>query len=248
MNLSRFVKQSSINIFKEGNNTCLYDQQLLPNFCLEMFDASYWQQQDAILGSATGRGTAWFIKHSTTDMVLRHYYRGGLIGKFINDSYVFMGLMNTRAAKEFVLLKQMQEWCLPAPKPVALNVVRNGLTYQADILISLIAGASDLVGLLTQSSIPDELWVDVGYTIKLFHQKNIYHHDLNAHNIMIDSDNKVWLIDFDQGKVMPKGGQWQEDNLQRLLRSFKKEAKKLPVFHFTENHWQLIMRGYEKLN
>lgn len=248
MNLSRFVKQSSINIFKEGNNTCLYDQTLLPDFCLEMFTANFWQQQNAILGSATGRGTAWFIRHSKTNMVLRHYYRGGLIGKLIHDSYVFTGLMNTRAAKEFVLLKQMQEWHLPAPTPVAINIERTGLTYRADILISLIDGASDLVGLLSTTTLPDALWIEIGHCIQQFHQHNVYHHDLNAHNIMIDCNNKVWLIDFDQGKVMAKAGQWQDDNLQRLLRSFRKEAKKLPVFHFTEHHWQLIMQGYQSNN
>ncbi|TRX55271.1 3-deoxy-D-manno-octulosonic acid kinase [Thalassomonas sp. M1454] len=233
-----------MNIAKEGNVTCLYCPELLPDFCKEMFTSAYWQERDAILGSAVGRGTAWFVKHPVTDMVLRHYYRGGLIGKLINDSYFFTGIMNTRAAKEFALLNQMQAMQLPAPTGVAVKVTRNGLWYQGDILIELIPGATDLVGLLTRTELPDELWLEIGRTIKLFHQKNIYHHDLNAHNIMVDSDNKVWLIDFDQGKLMPKAGPWQHNNMQRLLRSFNKEVKKLPVFHWHERHWQLLMQGY----
>lgn len=244
MNLSRFVRQSSVNLFKEGSYTCIYEQELLPDFCLEMFNAQYWLDKDAVLGKAVGRGTAWFISHSTTNMVLRHYYRGGLIGKLINDSYIFTGVMNSRAAKEFVLLKEMQHWHLPAPRPVAIQIKRSGLTYQADILIELIPGATDLVGLLSQSKLPDDIWQDIGRCIKKFHQKNIYHHDLNAHNIMLDSDNKVWLIDFDQGKVMLKAGKWQQENLQRLLRSFRKELGKLPEFHFSETHWQLLLEGY----
>lgn len=244
MNLASFVKHSSVNILKEGNITCIYCPELVPDFCLEMFTSRYWQEQDAILGSAVGRGTAWFIKHPVTDMVLRHYYRGGLIGKLIHDSYFFTGVMNTRAAKEFVLLNQMQQMQLPAPQAVAFKITRNGLWYQGDILIQLIPGATDLVGLLTKTELPDELWLEIGRTIKQFHQNNIYHHDLNAHNIMVDSDNKVWLIDFDQGKLMPKAGEWQQNNMQRLLRSFNKEAKKLPVFHWHERHWQLLTKGY----
>ena len=248
MNLSRFVKQSSVNLYKQGKTSCLYEQELLPDFCVEMFSSDYWQQQDAILGKAVGRGTAWFIKHPTTNMVLRHYYRGGLIGKLIEDSYVFTGVMNTRAAKEFILLKEMQRLGLPAPKPVAFKISRNGfsgLTYQADILIELIPGATDLVGLLTKTTLPNDIWFSIGKCIKQFHHNIIYHHDLNAHNIMLDSDNKVWLIDFDQGKVMATAGQWQTDNLQRLLRSFKKELVKLPEFHWSDTNWKYLMQGYD---
>ncbi len=245
MNLSRFVKHSSVNLFKEGNITCLYQQELLPDFCVEMFSSEYWQQQDAILGKAVGRGTAWFIRHPLTNMVLRHYYRGGLVGKLIDDSYIFTGIMNTRAAKEFLLLQQLQQWQLPAPKPVAFKVTRNGLSYQADILIELIAGATDLVGLLSKSALPDNIWLEIGRCIKRFHQKNIYHHDLNAHNIMLDSDNNVWLIDFDQGKVMTESGPWQQRNIDRLLRSFNKELGKLPAFQFSETNWQMLIQGYQ---
>ena len=245
MNLARFVKHSKLNLFKEGNITCLYEQELLPDFCLEMFDADYWQNKDAVLGKATGRGITWFVKHESVEMVLRHYYRGGLIGKIINDSYFFTGIMNTRAAKEFELLAQMNKVGLPAPKPVALKINRSGLTYQADILIELIAGATDLVGILSKSELPESLWIEIGKCIRQFHQHNIYHHDLNAHNIMIDGDNKIWLIDFDQGKQMETAGQWQQQNLQRLLRSFNKEKGKLPEFNFTDKCWQLLEQGYQ---
>ncbi|WP_228445521.1 3-deoxy-D-manno-octulosonic acid kinase [Thalassotalea sp. HSM 43] len=244
MNLSRFVKHSNINLFQEGNIRCLYDADLLNDFSVEMFDSSYWQQQNAVLGSSTGRGTAWFVQHPQVKMVLRHYYRGGLIGKLINDSYFYTGFMNTRAAKEFILLADMQQMGLPAPKPVALKIERQGLTYNADILIELIPGANDLVALLTQTELPEQSWQQIGACIKAFHQQRIYHHDLNAHNIMLDSDNKIWLIDFDQGKQMASEGPWQQQNLQRLQRSFLKEQKKMPVFHYSEENWQSLLQGY----
>ena len=41
----------------------------------------------------------------------------------------------------------------------------------------------------------------VGKTIKKFHEKAIYHPDLNVENIMIDDDENVFLLDFDKFKV-----------------------------------------------
>ena len=64
------VKQSNIKLLKEGNITCLYEGDLLPDFCLEMFNADYWQARNSIIGSATGRGTTWFIKHDTTQRLV----------------------------------------------------------------------------------------------------------------------------------------------------------------------------------
>lgn len=248
MNLSRFVKQSSLKLLQKQNKTVVFDPNLLPNFSCDMFQVDYWRQLDAILGSATGRGTAWFLKHPKINIVLRHYYRGGLIGKLINDSYFFTGFGNTRAAKEFTLLKTLVEKGLPAPAPVAVQITRNMLVYQADIMIELIPTATDLVGVLSKGRLPGDVWSNIGQTIKRFHQENVYHHDLNAHNIMLDKDNKVWLIDFDQGKIMANSGAWKSQNMQRLLRSFNKELGLLSEFHFCEQNWKMLMAGYNANN
>ncbi|WP_371187970.1 3-deoxy-D-manno-octulosonic acid kinase [Thalassotalea maritima] len=244
MNLGRFVKHSQIKLLQQGKLRCLFDADVLDDFCVDMFDAKYWQQRDAILGSSTGRGTAWFVQHHACNMVLRHYYRGGLIGRLIDDNYLYLGLNNTRAVKEFLLLAQMRDLGLPAPKPLAVKIDVRGLSYQADILIELIAGATDLVGLLSKAPLNQQVWHNIGACIRQFHDHNVYHHDLNAHNIMLDDSQKVWLIDFDQGRFMSKPGKWQQQNLARLQRSFLKEQKKLPEFHFNENNWQSLQAGY----
>ncbi len=58
----------------------------------DFFNADFWRRQNRILGSAQGRGTTWFLQ--TADLfgvntALRHYYRGGLWGKFNKDRYRF---------------------------------------------------------------------------------------------------------------------------------------------------------------
>lgn len=209
-----------------------------------MLSADYWQQKNAIIGQAQGRGITYFVKHDQQEWVLRHYYRGGLIGKFNHDSYLFTGVKHTRAEKEYQLLQRLVELNLPAPVPVAYAVVRKNIHYQANILTSRIEGAQDLVARLSKGPLTASLWLAIGQCIAQFHRHGIYHHDLNAHNILIDNNNKVWLIDFDQGEQRSVKQSWQQANMNRLLRSFNKELGKLPTFHWQPTDWKLLMEGY----
>jgi 3-deoxy-D-manno-octulosonic acid kinase len=242
---------SPIKTCQQGKSYSLYNSQEINLFTPDMLDVNYWQNEKAITGSAQGRGTTWFVKHAdksskqTKHWVLRHYYRGGLIGKIINDSYWFTSQKNTRAAREFSLLDYMQTLALPAPKPVACRVIRHGLFYRADLLSSRIEHAQDLVALLSKQTLSAVLWKKIGLTIKRFHDNNIYHHDLNAHNILIDKSDHVFLIDFDQGEVRKNNqASWQKANMARLRRSFLKEQNKLPTFHWQHDDWQLLLDGY----
>ena len=261
--MNHSVEQS----FNQGNSYSLYNSALITDFTPDMLTPDYWQIKNAITGTAQGRGTTWFIRYLTDDnkineeddntqqaqhWVLRHYYRGGLIGKVIKDSYLFNGIENSRAMREFYLLKQMQKWQLPAPKPVACSITRHGLfglCYRADLLSSRIENAQDLVAILSKESIDDNVWRKIGATIKRFHDHGIYHHDLNSHNILIDERQDVHLIDFDRGELrqadeMSNAGHWKESNMSRLQRSFLKELHQLVTFHFTDDNWQMLLSGY----
>ena len=244
MNPSAIVKPCQEKIIQQDDNYYCFDENTVADFNGNMFCADYWQQQNAITGTAQGRGTTYFIKYFTSEWVLRHYYRGGLVGKIINDSYLFTGLANTRAAQEFSLLKTLSKLNLPAPQPIAYRVKISALTYQADILTGRITDAQDLVAILSANSVNEEVWQKIGRCIKSFHQQGIYHHDLNAHNILIDKNEKVWLIDFDRGEQRLPEQKWQQANLDRLLRSFNKEKAKLAEFHWQANDWQLLLEGY----
>ena len=244
MNLSTIVKPCQEIIFQQGRNYCLYDRAQIDNFSVEMLSASYWQQQNSVTGTAQGRGTTYFVQHHNKHWVLRHYYRGGLIGKLINDSYIFTGQKQTRAAQEFALLKTMSKLGLPVPQPIAYRVEKKGLFYRADLLTARISNAQDLVGRLSKKAIAAELWFTIGKVIQAFHQQGIYHHDLNAHNILIDEQAKVWLIDFDRGQQQKPEKKWQQANIDRLFRSLQKEQRKLPNFHWQADCWQTFIEGY----
>ena len=240
----------SVKVWQQNNIYCRYDNDAIAEFSANMLTPQYWQTRNAITGSAQGRGTTWFVCYQPENIpeqhwVLRHYYRGGLIGKLINDSYWFSSQRSTRAAREFDLLAYMQTVDLPAPKPLAYRVVKHGLIYQADLLSSRIEHAQDLVAILSKQTINESLWEKIGITIKGFHDENIYHHDLNAHNILINNKDEVFLIDFDRGEMRSKNQQrWQQANMNRLHRSFMKEQNKLDSFHFSTENWRVLLEGY----
>lgn len=237
---------------KERNSHCLFDSAVISNFTEKMLCPEYWNSINAVTGTAQGRGTTWFVNYSDNSnaehaWVLRHYYRGGLIGKFNKDLYCFTGIDNTRAAREFSLLQHMQRLQLPAPAPIAYRVTSHGLLYRADLLSSCIQNAQDLVGVLTKENLTDDTWYFIGETIKRFHQHDIYHHDLNSHNILLDNKGQVFVIDFDRGEIRQNtDGEWKKSNMSRLKRSFLKELKQLPIFHFNDKNWQSLMAGYNK--
>lgn len=244
MNLSAIVKPCQEKVFKQENIFCLFDQNQVTNFQPELLDANFWQAKNAVIGSATGRGTTYFVQHNQAQWVLRHYFRGGLIGKINRDSYLFYSLNKTRAVEEFRLLNWMRSQKLPVPAAIACRVVRKGLLYQADILTSRIENAQDLVGLLSKEVASENLWLTIGKTIARFHQLGVYHHDLNCHNILINEQQEVFLIDFDRCARLKIKKSWQQANMARLLRSFRKEKGKIAGFNWQEDSWKLLLEGY----
>ncbi len=233
------------HIRKQNNQWLIAPPEL--DITAQWFSPQYWQAQDKVLGQSHGRNVTWFVGEQQRPMVLRHYYRGGLIGKLINDCYLFTGLESTRAYREYVLLKELEQRNLPACRVVAAQVIVSGLSYRADLLMEMVQGGKDLVALLTQAPLAKEQWHSIGQMIATFHQQCVYHADLNAHNILLDGNALPVLIDFDRGEIKDQRGQWCQDNLDRLLRSFNKEKAKLDTFHFSLNDWESLLVGYREV-
>ncbi len=230
-----------------------YDRRVFDSFENDFFSAEYWRQKGKIKGSATGRSTAWFIDNGEQGMLLRHYYRGGLVGKVNKDRFAREVVSNSRAMAEFELLLQLRERDLPVPKPLAARFERARIWgYRADILVETIPHTQDVFRLLGQRSLTSEEWFSIGAVIRQFHQQGVYHSDLNCHNVMLDKLGKVWLVDFDKCELRPTG-EWQQDNLARLLRSLVKETTKAKEasreFHWQEQRdWPQLIAGYDKAN
>ncbi|WP_161985189.1 3-deoxy-D-manno-octulosonic acid kinase [Agarivorans sp. Toyoura001] len=210
------------------------------------FEARHWQQNRAVVGQAIGRGKTLFFRFEHREFVLRHYHRGGLVSKLSNDRYFYSSLHRSRVWKEFALLMKLKALELPAPVPVAGRVKRTGLTFQADLILERISGARDLAQMLSERRLPLSLWQKIGETIALFHRSGVYHADLNLRNIMVDDQQKVWLIDFDNGRLCRPRKKWQQANIARFYRSLEKEQAKPGYCHWLESDWQHLLAAYKQ--
>lgn len=227
----------------QGNVTYLLAPAAV-QFQPEWFLPSWWQSEGAVTGQAQGRGTTWFVQRDGQPLVLRHYYRGGLLGRWLHDRYLYTGITRSRVAREFSLLQHLQTQGLPVPVPWAARITRHGCYCRMDLLLERIPHARDLVNSLRSHPLQPQHWQQVGQTLQQFHAAGVYHADLNGHNILLDTNGKVWVIDFDRGQLR-QPGPWQQANLQRLQRSLHKEADLYPGFHWQPDDWQALLKGYD---
>jgi 3-deoxy-D-manno-octulosonic acid kinase len=230
--------------FKSSNIRIWFDAELLFEPAESAFDIQFWQQKNAVIGSAQGRGTTWFVQTQQLAAALRHYRRGGLFGRIISDSYWFTGWEKTRSYAEFQLLNRLVDAGVNVPRPIAAKAVRSGLFYRADLLSEKIADAKDLVSILSNQSISNEAYQAIGFEIAKMHQAQVNHTDLNIHNLLLDKAGKVWIIDFDKC-YQQSGSDWQQGNLDRLLRSFRKELAKRSI-HWSEDEFSALIDGYKR--
>ena len=176
-------------------------------------------------------------------MVLRHFRRGGLIGKINRDLYLGTTIANSRAMQEFSLLQSMLAAGLNVPRPLAARCTRLGPLYRADLITARIPDALHLADILITRALGEAVWQAIGTEIRRMHDLNVHHADLNCRNILLDGVDTPWLIDFDKSAERAPGG-WTRDNLARLRRSFDKEKTLHPGLNFLESDWTALETGY----
>ncbi len=195
------------------------------------------------LATGSGRGQAALVSSPRGAYVLRHYRRGGLVARLSDDRFAHEPEYRGRAMREFVLLRLMQAWGLPVPAPAAARHQPRTLSYRADIAVAWLPGTRNLVQCLREARPAPAAWTALGDAIRRLHEKQIFHADLNAHNLLLDNDGGAWVVDFDKCERRT-GDAWKAANLARLLRSLRKEAGREPVFHWFEDDWTLLTAAY----
>jgi 3-deoxy-D-manno-octulosonic acid kinase len=192
-------------------------------------------------GSA-GREGVRIIENSARPWVWRHNRRGGWCGRVIRDSYVWLGAARTRAFRELRLLQHLRALGLPVPAPVAAVYERRGFVYRSDLITGLLPNTESFGARLQSGPVELPLWRSIGQCVRRFHQHGVYHADLNVHNILLDSQDQVYLIDFDRGAVREPGS-WVESNWARLKRSIDKLARSLPPGRVGADEWIALRTG-----
>jgi 3-deoxy-D-manno-octulosonic acid kinase len=209
------------------------------------FDRSHWSALGRADAQPGGRGGVAFVETPAGVCALRHYHRGGLIARFSADRYLWTGAARTRAFREFRLLAHIANLGLPAPQPVAARYMRDGLYYRADLLTRRIESTQTLGARLAEGRLGTELAQRVGRTIARFHAASVWHADLNANNILVDEAGRVWLIDFDRGRLRKPHLAWQQANLARLRRSFDKLGARRQA-GFDAQFWHPLLAAYHE--
>jgi 3-deoxy-D-manno-octulosonic acid kinase len=230
---------------KTKNGSILYDRQVIREISVDRFAAAGWLHAEPVAGAlrSAGRGNTMFVGNVPRQFVLRHYLRGGLVGKLVRDSYIWTGEDQTRPFLEWRMLAKMADSGLRVPRPAAARYCRRGPFYTADIITVRIPDVVALSDYIAGDSPPAAFWQSLGAAVQDFHDKGVYHADMNAYNLQIDRDGDLWMLDFDRGRLLPPGP-WQQKTLSRLHRSLQKIVALDPRLHFRKRNWEEFLEGY----
>jgi len=241
----RLARQGACWLWHDGQ----FDEQWLWSSLLKPQD-----QPGARRISTGGRGAAWRLTPSevtpgdltpsdVTDgpvFVCREYRRGGFMGRVNESRYLWTGATNTRAHREFMVMRHAAKLGLPVPEPVAAMACRGkglgSMFYQAAILTPWVAHEGNLA-----SMSQDIAWFNAGLSIAKLHAAGIWHADLNVHNILIDADDQAWLIDFDRAREGVDDSRLLQGNLSRLKRSVDKVCPEMG-----QRLWPVLCDGYAR--
>jgi 3-deoxy-D-manno-octulosonic acid kinase len=230
---------------KTATGAILYDKAIINQISEERFSAAGWPHAEPLTGAlrSAGRGNTMYVGNVPRQFVLRHYVRGGLIGKLVRDTFVFSGADKTRSFMEWRLLDKLSSNNFRVPRPAAARYRQRGTFYTADIITVRIPNVVSLSQYIARNNPDEAFWQSVGAEIYRFHEAGVYHADMNAYNLQVDTSGALWMLDFDKGALRPRGP-WQQATLARLHRSLRKIVGLDPTLNFRASNWEQLLQGY----
>ena len=230
---------------RTATGAILYDRAIINQISPRHFLPQGWPHAERVSGNlgSGGRGNTMYVGNVPRQFVLRHYRRGGLLGKFVRDWYFFSGEDETRSFAEWRLLAKLAEFDLRVPRPAAARYVRRGTFYTADLITVRIPDVRPLSAIIAAGPRDADFWASVGRAIRGFHVAGVFHADMNAYNLQIDSEDRLWMLDFDKGELK-EPGPWQQKTLARLHRSLQKLKGLEPRLYFGSRDWEALLAGY----
>jgi 3-deoxy-D-manno-octulosonic acid kinase len=208
-------ESGEIRVLQDGGCAMLFDAAAGGEAQPRWFDVEWWKAQGRAAPASAGRGPTWFVGPPGKEWVLRHCHRGGALGRWVADHYLWLGLARARPFVEFRFTQRVRALGLPVPRPVAARA----------------------------APVPATAWRAIGRCIRRFHDAGVYHADLTANNILIDGAERVSLIDLDRGGLRVPG-LWRAANLSRLKRSLLKICGELPADRFGHADWTALQDAY----
>jgi 3-deoxy-D-manno-octulosonic acid kinase len=152
---------------------------------------------DAVLGGRTSVKRVQIPELGS--VVIKYYARGGLIQYFIKRRYLKWG--KTRCQIEYEILNKVRNLGISAPKPVAY-AYQGKLFYRCWLITKEIIGHQTLAQLSLDAA--EQAYSVIGQVadqIMTLINNRIHHVDLHPGNVLLDSHNHVFLIDFDKAHI-----------------------------------------------
>lgn len=162
-------------------------------------------------------------------VVLKTFHRGGLL-RFVNKQSFIRMKGKGRSQKEFEVLERVRSLGVNAPRPLFFIETRKSL-YKAWLLMEEIQGGKTLSALSTENEeIVRRVFPQCIAQIEALIRHKIFHIDLHPGNMMIDEEERAWIIDFDRAKDLPlfSSRQLRDLYLRRWRRAVIKH--KLPDY------------------
>jgi serine/threonine protein kinase len=196
--------------YRIGTDTALSDRQIKQ--LKAGFDAGGLQQaQTDVLG---GRSPVIRMDlEGVGPVVVKPYTRGGFIRRFNHRTYLRTG--STRCRQEYELLRRLQNLGLGVPTPIAFAYAGT-LFYHAWLVTKEIQNTETLAGLCNIN--PARCFTamkNLEPQLSLLIAHRILHVDLHPGNVLVDTDGRAFLIDFDKARKW----RWGSERLRRRYRN-----------------------------
>lgn len=138
-------------------------------------------------------------------VVIKAYHRGGLLRHINRRTYLGPG--KPRSQAEFERLQQVRRLGVNAPEPLAF-AVRGKLLYHAWLITKELPDARPLSAISLDAPLAAAAAMPaLTGQVKRLIRSRIHHVDLHPGNVLLDSQDRVYLIDFDQARTSRSSAQ-----------------------------------------
>ena len=129
-------------------------------------------------------------------VVVKHYTRGGFIRYLVKERYLKCG--KARSQVEYEMLQKVRNLGVNVPEPIAY-AFRGGLFYRAWLVTEEIKDHQTLAELSrADEKHAHNLMKEIVDQVSILVDNNILHVDLHPGNVLVDSRDRVFLVDFDK--------------------------------------------------
>ena len=194
-NLTALTKTYDSYLF--GSSSDLTDRQLKQ--LIRLFNEPT-NTVDSVLG---GRSSIAKVRlEGVGAVVVKYYTHGGLIRYLVKRRYLRCG--KTRSQIEYEILGKVRSLGVSAPEPIAYAST-GGLFYKSWLVTREIKEPSTLAELSCADQERTQIVMEkVIYEVCKLVENHIYHADLHPGNVLVNSSDRVFILDFDKARLSRK--------------------------------------------